>query len=119
MVCTWVAVEARSLWAESSWVPCGTVGRISLPTFRPLWGWLSRLWCRPFILRCGRLAFGRRRRSERFSDDRCFPADENRVAQSLAQCPRNSADGAGLGFGSDLAADFFGLARRQPRTNGC
>ena len=78
----------------------------------------SRLWRRPSIPRCARLAFGRRRRSERFSDDGCSPAGEDRVAQSLAQSPRDPADGAGLGFGSDLAADFFGLARWQPRANG-
>ena len=47
------------------------------------------------------------------------PSGENQLAQSLAQSPRYPADGPGLGFGSGLAADLFGLARWRPRADGC
>src|ERR1700685_300908 len=99
-------MATRFLWPEFWWVPSGTAGRISPPTSRPLLGLPSRLWRRRSIPRCGRLAFSRQTRSERSSDDGRPRADEDRVAQSVAQSPWNPADGARFGIGSDLAADF-------------
>jgi hypothetical protein len=104
--------------AESWWVTSGTVGKIFLLTVKPRWGWRSLLLCLPSIPRCGLPAFDRRKRSERSSDVGCSPSGENRLAQSLAQSPGYPANCAGLGFGSCLAADLFGLARWPPRENG-